>query len=238
MPESRMHTRFTPSAAQARYLPFGSFMAFIGLEEFLKYLLVRGFITLSPTTLLLYLYPIKVMFVLGLLWYFRGYYTELSWSDMKKPGATLLSLSGGVLVFLLWIQLDRFMLNAGATSGYNPYLLPDAVQIPMIIVRIFGAVVLVPIMEELFWRSFLIRYLVDADFEKVAIGKYTVGSFVATVVLFGFEHHLIVAGMVAGALYNLLIYRTKSLTQVILAHALTNLLLALYVLKTGRWEFW
>ena len=213
-------------------------MACIGVEELLRFIAGRGWVALPPD-IFLYTYPVRIFLVVGLLIYYRKQYAELKWADLRNVPTLLLALLSGILVFFVWIGLSDFVFSgASKAPGYNPLQLPSAVQLPLVIVRIIGASFVVPIMEELFWRSFLIRYLVDADFERVPLGTYTLSSFLITVVLFGFEHHLIVAGMVAGALYTLLLYRTKSLTQVILAHALTNLLLALYVLKTGRWEFW
>jgi CAAX prenyl protease-like protein len=127
----------------------------------------------------------------------------------------------------------------GSSRGYNPSLLPgDALQIVMTSFRVFGAVLVVPLMEELFWRSFLIRYIVDSDFEKVPLGRFTWVSFLLTVVLFGLEHHFILAGMMAGIIYNIILYRTRSLAQCVLAHAVTNLAIAVYVLMTGKWYFW
>jgi hypothetical protein len=60
-------------------------------------------------------------------------------------------------------------------------------------------------MEELFWRSFLIRYITDINFEKDPIGTFTWGSFLLTVVLFGAEHNYIYAGIMVGAVYNLIL---------------------------------
>jgi CAAX prenyl protease-like protein len=57
-------------------------------------------------------------------------------------------------------------------------------------------------------------------------------------VLFGLEHNLILAGIMAGVAYSLLLYWTKSIYQCILAHAVTNLVLGIYVLQTGYWQFW
>ena len=93
-------------------------------------------------------------------------------------------------------------------------------------------------MEEIFWRSFLIRYIISSDFEKIPIGRFTWSSFLISTVLFGLEHNLFLAGMMAGIAYNLLLYRTKSLAHCIFAHAVTNLLLGIYVLATGKWQFW
>jgi uncharacterized protein len=93
-------------------------------------------------------------------------------------------------------------------------------------------------MEELFWRSFLIRYLIGHDFEKVPIGAFTWASFLVIAILFGSEHHFFLAGIMAGVVYNLLLYHTRSIVHCIFAHAITNLLLGLYVLNSGRWVFW
>jgi hypothetical protein len=108
----------------------------------------------------------------------------------------------------------------------------------MVLFRMAGAVLIVPLMEELFWRSFLIRYIIDKNFENVPPGTFTWVSFLLTVVLFGFEHHYILAGMMAGVFYNLLLYRTRSLAQCVLSHAVTNLALGIYVVSTGKWQFW
>jgi CAAX prenyl protease-like protein len=93
-------------------------------------------------------------------------------------------------------------------------------------------------MEELFWRSFLIRYIIGNDFSKIPIGTFSWASFLITVVLIGLEHHYFLAGMMAGAVFNLLLYFTRSISQCILAHAVANLALGIYVLQTGKWLFW
>lgn len=225
------------SPAAARYLPFVAYMLFVGAEELIRMLIERGVLPLAREQLL-YLYPLKILVVVGLLYSFRRQYHELSWRDLHKLPTTLFVSVVGLLVFLLWINLDWVFHAASTPHGYDPTLLSPALQLPMTVVRIAGAVLVVPVMEELFWRSFLIRYIDNQQFEAVPVGHFSWASFLITVVLFGLEHHLIVAGMVAGILYNLVLYRTRSLAQCILAHGITNLALALYVLNTGRWEFW
>jgi CAAX prenyl protease-like protein len=105
-------------------------------------------------------------------------------------------------------------------------------------IRLFGATMIVPVMEELFWRSFLIRYVMSSDFRSIRLGAFSVGSFVVTVVLFGLEHQLWLAGMMAGAAYNVVLYRTGRIWPCILAHAVTNLILGGHVLMTGEWIWW
>jgi CAAX prenyl protease-like protein len=221
-----------------RYLPFAVFMAFIGLDELLRFLAGKGLFTLTETTLY-YLYPLKALVVGGLLYLYRHQYGELSLKELKNIPVTLAVCAVGMVVFVLWIHMDWTFAASGIPQGFNPRLLPEGgLQVAMTIFRIAGAVLVVPIMEELFWRSFLIRYVVDSDIEKVAIGTFTWLSFVVTVVLFGLEHHFILAGMMAGAVYNLILYKTRSLTQCVLAHAVTNLALAVYVISTGKWYYW
>ena len=104
--------------------------------------------------------------------------------------------------------------------------------------RLIGAAVVVPIMKELFWRSFLMRYLINPEFRSVPMGAFSWLSFMGVAILFGLEHHRVVEGIVVGLLYNLLLIRQKKLKGVIMAHAVTNLGLGIYVLLTGSWMYW
>jgi hypothetical protein len=73
----------------------------------------------------------------------------------------------------------------------------------------------------------------------VPVGAFSWKSFGITVAMFGLEHGALWhVGMITGALYNGLLYRTRSLWACVLAHAVTNLLLAVYVLATGKWGYW
>jgi len=233
-----MTTNQRISSAAYRYLPFAVFMGFIGLDEFIRFLASQGLFTLGATTLY-YLYPLKALTVGLLLYLFKDRYVELRLKDLANFPATLVTFGVGLLVFVLWIRMDWVFGAAGVPQGYNPALFPgDALPIVMTAFRVAGAVLVVPLMEELFWRSFMIRYVIDKDFDTVKMGTFTWGSFLLTVVLFGFEHNYILAGIMAGIAYNLLLYRTKSLAHCILAHAVTNLALAIYVITTGKWQFW
>lgn len=221
-----------------RVAPFILFMAFVGLEEAARFLDSSGMITLSRQTLQ-YLYPLKVVSVASLLIGFRKQYPEIAFRQLLIPLQVVVSLGIGVAVFVVWIQMDFNLNPLGAEQGFNPLLFDSQVErTVMIIIRLAGAVLIVPVMEELFWRSFLIRYLVDSDFSKVPIGAATWPSFIISSLLFGLEHNLFFAGVMAGIAYNLLLYYTRSIAHCILAHALTNLLLGIYVLFTRQWHFW
>ena len=91
----------------------------------------------------------------------------------------------------------------------------------------------------MFWRAWLPRVLVARDFRTVRLGSYTTMTFVATAVLFASEHGPYwEVGLIAGVIYNWWMFRTRSLGDLVLAHGLTNLLLSIFVLVTGRWEYW
>jgi CAAX prenyl protease-like protein len=226
------------NGALLRVLPFALFMAFIGLEQGLRFCIGKGVISLAPESLY-YLYPVKACSVGLLLVLFRNSYPELRLRELRETGKFLVSFAAGVVVFLLWIRMDWSFATQGTTQGFNPSFFENTtVRGLMTITRLVGAVLVVPVMEELFWRSFLVRYIIDQEFAKVPIGRFTWPSFLTTAILFGLEHHLFLAGVMAGIVYNLLLYYTRSIALCIIAHAVTNLALGIYVLATGKWYFW
>lgn len=221
-----------------RCAPFVAYLAFIALEQALRYFVGTGLLPLSEPSLL-YLYPLKVVTVSILLIVCLKQCDELSFSDFKNLPATLTSILTGLVVFILWINMDWTFGSDGPPSGYDPYRISDAgIRNVLIAFRIAGAALVVPLMEELFWRSFLLRYLIKTDFTTVAIGTFTWGSFAIVAALFGLEHDYIIAGVMAGVAYNLLAVYTRSIAQCVLSHGVTNLVLGIYVLTSGKWQFW
>jgi CAAX prenyl protease-like protein len=104
--------------------------------------------------------------------------------------------------------------------------------------RVVGAVVTVPIAEELAFRGYLGRRLIDGDFERVAFRTFTWLAFLGSSVLFGLMHGRWLAGTIAGMAYALVLYRRGELGDAISAHAVTNALIAAYVLATGAYTLW
>ena len=225
-------------ALLVRVLPFVLFMLFIAVEQGGRWLDENQLLSITEGQLL-WLYPVKVLAVAGLLIFFRREYTELRWSDLRQTTFSGISILLGLLVFFLWINMDWEFAAFDSSQGFNPLLVdsPLARQL-LVLSRLFGAVLVVPIMEELFWRSFMLRYIISKDFTAIRIGTYSLSSFLIGAVLFGLEHHLVLAGIMAGTAYSLLLYRTKSIAHCVLAHAVTNLALGLYVLQTRSWTFW
>ena len=215
---------------------------------------------------LLWLYPVKVLVVAGVLWWFRKEYCRASgplatWSHPTTAGEPPALHGWGLATFIglvaiaIWIFGDRFYPKtdellltferwlAGVLHSPPPketFLQPfdPSGRYVFIGFRIVGAVLVVPVMEELFWRAFLIRWLVNEDFKSVPVGTFTWPSFLITVGMFGAEHNQWLAGLVCGALYNMVLYRTRSVWACVVAHAVSNAVLAGYVLTTGDWKFW
>lgn len=222
----------------AHILPFAVFMSFIAIEGLFPWLGKAGIITLQPTGAL-YLYPVKTIVVGFLLLYFRKHYHEISIKQIAHPSTLFASALAGVIVFVLWIQMDWLLPFQKPAPGYNPSIIPDDIHSTVLIAfRLAGASIVVPIMEEIFWRSYIARMIINQDFESVPVGTFTWTSFLVTVLLFGLEHQFIVAGLMAGVIYHALLCRTKSIAACIVAHSVTNLLLGSYVLKTEAWLFW
>jgi CAAX prenyl protease-like protein len=92
-------------------------------------------------------------------------------------------------------------------------------------------------LEEVFFRSFLYRYIIKVDFQSVPLGTFNWLAFLATSLIFGFEHNQWLAGILCGFAYQGLVCRKKRLGDAITAHAITNFLLALWIVWKGAWQF-
>jgi len=223
------------NAIAARVAPFAVYMAFIAVVEGAKLL---GMPAPSQETMN-WLYPLKAALVVATLFFFRKSYDDFDWAGLRNARHTLISIVTGVVVFILWINLDMDFAIQGELTAFDPATFGEGgTRWMMIASRVAGAALVVPIMEELFWKSFLARYLISKDFTNVLPGTFTLFSFAGTAVLFGLEHQLWLAGMVAGVAYNFIYMHTRCLAQCILSHALTNAILAGYVLVSGNWYFW
>jgi len=116
---------------------------------------------------------------------------------------------------------------------------PAGLAIGWGVVRILAAVVTVPLAEELAFRAFLIRRLIASDFLSLSPRTFTLFSVVASSLAFGSLHgsRWLIAS-VAGVLYSWLFVRRGRVADAVVAHAITNALLAIVVLRTGDWGLW
>lgn len=187
-------------------------------------------------------YPLRIAVVTAVLAFVSRRVIDAS---VVRPAA---SVAIGIAVFALWIAPDvlvpgwrahwlftnEFM--GSATSSAPESLRSNGWFVAM---RVFGCVAVVPVIEELFWRGWLARWLIDQDFERVPMGTYTTASLVIGSVFFASEHGVYWdVGLATGLIYNLWMRSTKSLGDLMLTHAVTNACLSAYVLATGKWEYW
>ncbi|MFZ7113535.1 MAG: CAAX prenyl protease-related protein [Desulfatiglandales bacterium] len=206
------------------------------LPYFLPFVVFCGLTTVSsffPQTLT-WLYPLKTVTVAVLILVCWKYYEPL------RPGHHLPAIAMGIFVCIVWVVPEGYAPAMSKESRiFDPLESLGPWQAPLWIgIRLIGASVVVAVMEEVFWRGFLIRWIINTDFRSVELGLFTWPSFIITSVLFGVEHHRWFVGILAGILYNLLLYRTKSLYACIVAHGVTNLCLGVYVITTKQWGFW
>jgi uncharacterized protein len=218
-----------PGHAAARIVPFAAYMAFIAIADLLP-LLGAGAADLR------WLYAAKIAAVVALLWACRRHYMELARFDVRARGLAA-AVTVGLLVFILWINLDAGWMQFGESAGFDPRT-DGATDWRLALIRIAGAALVVPIMEELFWRSFLLRWLESADFLHVAPARIGWRALAITALLFGVEHQLWFAGVVAGLAYSCLYLRSGSLWAAVIAHGVTNGALGVWVLATGNWHYW
>lgn len=165
-----------------------------------------------------------------------------------RPKHWFTSIAIGMAVFFLWIAPDvlipryrEYALFSNDVVGHlhSSLPLPELHNAWLLSWRTARAVLIVPVVEELFWRAWLMRWLINPEFEQVPLGGYAPFAFWVTAILFASEHGPYWdVGLVTGAIYNLWMVRTRSVADCILMHATTNLVLSLYVIATAQWQYW
>lgn len=230
MPQNKL----TDSPAFKRILPFTFYLSLLFVFDLLKPLMPEGVLTDNYSAIT---YPVVILAVTVILIYFYRSYDELRYEKLEIVHL-LGALATGTVVFVLWINMDWDFATLGSSEAYDPRILPGRIYYAFLAVRLVGTALVVPVFEEIFWRSFILRYIINHDFSVVKIGAFSWMSFIISSLLFGSEHYLWLAGIMAGVFYNLLLYWSRSIYVCIIAHSTTNLLLGIYVIRTGNWQFW
>jgi CAAX prenyl protease-like protein len=235
-PSPRAATGGTNSGADI--LPYAVPMfAYVGLgalEGYLPQLTGKPSATLYPVA-----YGVKLFLVALLAWHYRA-----TWSDFRpRSGAltTILGVLTGLVVCGLWVCLDGLYPSIallGSRSSFDPLALEPPARWAFVVERLLGLVVLVPVVEELFWRSFLLRWVIDNDFVRVPIGKVTPLAAVVVSGLFALAHPEWLPALLTGALWAWLLWWTNSLSACLISHVTANLALGIYVILTHQWKFW
>lgn len=227
-------SRWRSDPAIARCGPFALFIALIILGSHLSPFLGERGASDAASWLVV---ARGAIVALALAWFWPAY------SELRKPSPAaaadwLLAALGGFAVFLVWIGLDQEWAVLSRSVGFIPHDPEGGTDWFKALARLAGFALVVPVMEELFWRSFLLRWLERHDFLSVAPRLVGMRAFLITTVLFSLEHDRWLAGAVAGALYNWLYMRSGNLWVPIAAHAVTNAVLGVWILHTQNWQFW
>lgn len=187
-----------------------------------------------------WLHPLSSLLAAAMLVAWRRELGELAARALPSWPQALLAVAVGAAVFAAWIALDEPWMRLGtATAGFRP-VAADTGEIlwPLALLRWGGAALVVPFVEELFWRSFVMRWLQVPAFDALPPQRVAWRAIVLSTFLFVLTHTLWLAAIVAGLAYALLYVRTGSLWTAVIAHAVTNGALGAWVLLTGNWGFW
>ena len=219
---------FTPELL-ARAVPFAIYIALLAAGPSLARVL--------PPQIAPWLYALPLLAVSAALLAYRRHYAELRDAGAVSTGQWALAVVAGLVVFVAWIHLDFTPLALGEQK---PAWAPGAAHTrdPVwLAMRLAGTALMVPVMEELFWRSLVMRWIDRHDFLALPAAQVSLKALLLSALAFGLEHQLWFAGLLAGLVYGWL-YRGRSLWVPIAAHAVTNLALGVWVIGTGNWQFW
>lgn len=225
----------TQAPLSAYVLPFAIFMGGLALVGAVRSL--GG----SSENLLLsrpeyWVFPLQTLLCGAVLIFFWRRY------DFGAGGGFLAAAAAGLLALALWLSPQVLFGFPPRTGGFDPTIFSESPALYWLTVaaRFARLVVVVPLVEEIFWRGFLMRYLIREDFENVALGTFRPFSFFGVAGLFMLGHTMPdwPAAFLTGLIFNGVLVRTKSLTACVAAHAITNLGLGIYIMKTQQWGFW
>ena len=156
-------------------------------------------------------------------------------SRFRLP-AIALGLLAGAAVCAFWIALPAWPFPEPTAPDPSPYA-PSVCGWPLTVAKLIGSAFVIAPVEEVFFRSFLYRWLICRDFRSVPLARFDLSAFLWTVLLFTLEHDRPVAAALTGVIYGLLAIRF-GLGAAIIAHVTTNLLLGLHVIYHNAWQFW
>ena len=148
----------------------------------------------------------------------------------------------GLVLLGLWVGIEQALVypHLGERTGYNPFekIKDPAMRSSFVAFRFVGLALLVPVMEEIFWRSFGLRFASQPDFRSLPIGTFTWTGFGLVAAVVAGSHPEWMPAASFAAVTALWIRHTKSLFACIVVHGVTNLGLGIYVVTQNAWKFW
>jgi CAAX prenyl protease-like protein len=186
-----------------------------------------------------WLYGVGAAAAAALLAFFWRDYGELVRQTWPGTRELLLAVVAGLVVFALWIHLDAPWMSIGLPAAdFVPTDAAGTVDWRLVAMRWLGATLVVPLMEELFWRSFLMRWIAHPLFLGVDPRRAGLKAVVLSTFVFTLAHTLWLAAALAGLVYAWLYVRTGRLWVPVIAHAVTNGALGVWVVASAQWQFW
>ena len=160
--------------------------------------------------------------------------------DLRALGwGTLAGIAG----IVLWLGIETYVPypHIGSRTAFNPFeaIASPELRTAFVAVRFVGLALLVPVMEELFWRGFGLRFITDQDrWDTLPPGQFSTAACLIVTAGFAAVHPEWLAAALWGLGIAWLLRRTGSLMACIVAHMVTNLLLGIYVVVRGAWALW
>jgi hypothetical protein len=214
--------------ALPRIAPFALFIAFLAFTPLLGALVDARWVV-----------ALRGVAVAAVLAFFWRSYSELAAPRRAALSDWALAVALGAAVFALWITLDSGWAVIGTPGqGFVPLRGDGSIDPSLVALRLFGLVLVVPVMEELFWRSFVMRWIGRREFLSLDPARVTPLAFALSSALFALEHAQWFAGLLAGLAYGWLYMRSRNLWIPILSHGITNGLLGIWILAARDWTLW
>jgi CAAX prenyl protease-like protein len=219
-------SNLTPFAA--RVAPFAVFMVLLALQPALA-------TAFDERTVVAF----RGVAAAGVLAVFWSAYRELREPVSSTAADWMAAAAAGFAVAMLWIVLDADWAWMGErAAGFAPVRSDGSLDLGMLALRLFGFVLVVPVMEELFWRSFLMRWIERRDFLAVDPRAVGLAALVLSSAVFALAHNAWASALVAGLVFGTIYRRSGNLRLSILSHAISNATLGGYIIANNDWSLW
>ena len=232
---------FGISASSSGKAYLGPFFAFVGLlllGELIAHF-AEGYAAWAVAEPKYWVFPLQTVLCGALLlWWWRRY--DFAWAQGQGRAAGI-GVLVGVLAWVVWIAPQEWFGAERRTGGFDLWFFGGGAAFQWnAAFRFLRLVVVVPLLEEIFWRGFLLRHLIHDPFDEIPMGARSWRAFWMVAGLFAVAHWGpdFWPALITGALYNAVAWTTRSLGACVLAHATTNLLLGIYLFRTQQWGFW
>ena len=176
-------------------------------------------------------YPLTIAIVASVLWRLKAIDSLARWK------ITLPSVAAGMIAFAVWIALVRPDLAASQAFANTLFSQSALVSSLWLLSRLIGSIVIVPIVEEMAFRGFLLPWITNRLESRLGLALARASALATTSIMFGLAHADMLAATAAGLIYGCIkLYRAKY-TDAILAHGITNICLCLYALQNEYWSY-